>query len=152
MVVDLPAVLGPVTGAALLVADLVPIPTSLPELDVRATVRTVARVTRARRERPDRPLPALIVPSRIATGFGVARRVRRALGRLGEEIAPFLRADPVWAEAVREADRVGGASRLSRARRDLFARHAAVEGRLAGDTAPVAATAGISSPEPLPAR
>ncbi len=131
VVVDLPAVLGELTGAALLFADLVVVPTTLDAIDVEATRRTLRLVRRTRLQREDRGPHALVVPNRVEGGFLEVRRALARLRDLGEDMAPPVRRHALFPGGFTGADWVGGMRRFSRATRDIRRLLERVEARLA---------------------
>lgn len=132
LVVDLPAVLDGLAGAALLFADLALVPTGLDPIELEATRRTLAALKRARAQRGDGRPHALLVPNRVEGGFLRVRRGLRALAATGEEVARPIRRHPHFPKGFAAADWVGGLSSLSRARRDIAALADLVERRLGG--------------------
>ena len=131
VVVDLPAVLGELTGAALLFADLVVVPTTLESIDIEATRRTLQLVRRTRLQREDRGPHALVVPNRVEGGFLEVRRAIARLRGLGEDVAPPIRCHALFPRGFDRADWVGGLRRFSGAARDIRRLLERVEARLA---------------------
>lgn len=120
VIIDLPAVLGATLAAALLVADLVLIPAAASGLDLSATTRTLHRVARAEEERHGRPIPALVVPTRMQNGWFQDGGLRRMRIRVPARLSPPIRHSPLFAESFDAADWIGGYAPRSGARRDIL--------------------------------
>lgn len=119
VIIDLPAVLGATLAASLLVADLVLIPAAASGLDLSATTRTLHRVARAEEERHGRPIPALVVPTRMQSGWFQDGGLRRMRIRVPAKLAPPIRHSPLFAESFDAADWIGGYAPRSGAHRDI---------------------------------
>ena len=119
VVIDLPAVLGATLAAALLVADLVLIPAAASGLDLSATTRTLHRVAKAEEERHGRPIPALVVPTRMQNGWFNDGGLRRMQIRVPAKMAPPIRHSPLFAESFDSADWIGSHAPRSGAHRDI---------------------------------
>lgn len=132
LVVDLPAVLDDLAGAALLFADLALVPTGLDPIELEATRRTLRVLARARAQRRDGRPHAILVPNRVEGSFLRVRRGLRALSATGEEVARPVRRHAHFPRGFAASDWVGGLSALSRARRDIEALTDLVERRLGG--------------------
>ncbi len=120
VVIDLPAVLGATLGAALLVADLVLVPAAASGLDLSATTRTLHRIAKAEDERDGTPIPSLVVPTRVESGWFRDGGLRRMRIRVPVAMAPPIRHSPLFAEAFDAADWIGGYAPRSAAHRDIM--------------------------------
>ena len=130
VVIDLPAVLGATLGAALLVADLVLIPAAASGLDLSATTRTLHRIAKAEDERHGTPIPSLVVPNRVESGWFRDGGLRRMRIRVPVAMAPPIRRSPLFAEAFDAADWIGGYAPRSKAHRDILRLARSILGRL----------------------
>lgn len=119
VIIDLPAVLGATLAAALLVADLVLIPAAASGLDLSATTRTLHRVAKAEEVRRGRPIPALVVPTRLQNGWFQDGGLRRMRIRVPARMTPPIRHSPLFAESFDAADWIGGYAPRSGAHRDI---------------------------------
>jgi chromosome partitioning protein len=142
VVLDLPSVLGTTMAAALLLADLILIPTSVSPLDLAATTRTLHRVAKAEGERRGPPPAVFIVPTRFDGGWlgeGGWRAMRRWAGqgerltRVTAPLAPAIRRSEDFARAFDAGDWIGAYAPRSRAHRDIRRLMKAVDRRLAAD-------------------
>lgn len=118
---DLPAVVSPALGSAFLLADLVLIPTSLSDIDVTATVRTLHHLRSAQRERQGHGPQGLLIPSRVEQGFFERRADTSLLDKLGVAIGPTMRLRKEHQLAFRAHDWVGSFAPRSKAHRDIMA-------------------------------
>jgi len=130
VVIDLPAVLGATLGAALLVADLVLIPAAASGLDLSATTRTLHRIAKAEDERQGTPIPSLVVPNRVESGWFRDGGLRRMRIRVPVAMAPPIRRSPLFAEAFDAAEWIGGYAPRSKAHRDIMRLARAILGRV----------------------
>ncbi len=148
VVIDLPSVLGATLGAALLVADMVLIPAAASGLDLSATTRTLHRIAKAEDERHGMPIPSLIVPNRLESGWFRDGGLRRMRIRVPVAMAPPIRHSPLFAEAFDAAEWIGAYAPRSKAHRDVMrlmravlARATQDETQKKGSTASLPATA-----------
>jgi len=146
VVIDLPAVLGATLGAALLVADLVLIPAATSALDLSATTRTLHRIAKAEDERQGTPIPSLVVPTRVESGWFRDGGLRRMRIRVPVAMAPPIRHSPLFAEAFEAADWIGGYAPRSKAHRDIMRLARAILGRMPRQSAEEAEKTTSSAP------
>ena len=137
VIIDLPAVLGAALASALLLADLMLIPTSPSAIDLSATTRTLQRVARAAAERRMGVLHSLVVPTRIDAGWFDDGGLRRLKIRVPSPLAPPIRRSELFAQAFDAGNWIGGFAPRSPAHRDIRALMAA-------------ARKALESPPPLP--
>ena len=131
VVIDLPAVLGAALASALLLADLMLIPTSSSGIDLTATTRTLQRVARAAAERRAGTLRSLVVPSRIDAGWFDDGGLRRLAIRVPSVLSPPIRRSELFAQAFDAGNWIGGFAPRSSAHRDIRALMAATRHVLA---------------------
>jgi chromosome partitioning protein len=144
VVIDLPSVLGATLGAALLVTDMVLIPAAASGLDLSATARTLHRIAKAEDERHGTPIPSLVVPNRLTSGWFRDGGLRRMRIRVPVAMAPPIRHSPLFAEAFDAAEWIGAYAPRSKAHRDVMRLMRAVLARTTQDE--TAAKGSKSSP------
>ena len=90
VVVDLPPQVGSGIASALLLADLLLVPVSPSAVDLRATVRALELLRRARAVRGGAKPAALLVPSRVDRRTVMGQRAHGTLEGLGLEVGPAI--------------------------------------------------------------
>lgn len=119
VVIDLPAVVSPVMASAFLVADLILIPSSISEVDVQATRRTLKHVANTRRERAANPPKVLIVPQQVRKGWFSDGGVDEQLTALREPLSQPIRYDKKFGQAFKSRRWIGDYANGSSAHRDI---------------------------------
>lgn len=90
LVIDLPPMLGDATGAALVIADVAAIPVTPSGADLKATVRALELVRRARAVRGGAKPRAALVPSKVDRRTAAGAEIEAVLHDLGEPVAPVI--------------------------------------------------------------
>lgn len=119
VIIDLPAVVSPVLASAFLVSDLILIPSSVSEVDVQATKRTLKHVGNTRRERASSPPKAMIVPSQVRKGWFSDGGVGEQLTTLREPLSNPIRHDKKFGEAFKARRWIGDYASGCNGHRDI---------------------------------
>lgn len=121
VVIDLPAVVSPVLASAFLVSDLILIPSSISEVDVQATRRTLKHVGNTRRERAANPPKVLIVPQQVRKGWFSDGGVGEQLTALREPLSQPIRYDKKFGQAFKARRWIGDFANGCNGHRDMQA-------------------------------
>ncbi|MCB1882431.1 MAG: ParA family protein [Geminicoccaceae bacterium] len=131
IVIDLPAVVSPALASGFLVADMIIVPTSISDLDVQATRRTLLHVANARRERRNAAPIVLVLPTQLRRrGWFGDGGIKAQLGPLGEPLLPPIRYDPAFGAAYKAGRWIGDAARGGKGHRDIMELFKATEAML----------------------
>jgi chromosome partitioning protein len=94
VVVDLPAGFGPIFETAVMIADLLVVPSGPSSLDIGAAKTTILKARETRRNDPGGPsLKIVTVPTRVDLAHQEGVEIAEALLDLGEPVAPALSYD-----------------------------------------------------------
>ena len=107
LVIDLPAALGPVTTAAMMIADLIVLPITPSMLDGRATLKALAPLQQVRAARRDGRPRCLLVPSRVDRRTTAGCEIEAALHELGEPVGPAVTLRMAFVEAATAGSWIG---------------------------------------------
>ena len=107
IVIDLPASLGVVTTAAMMIADLIVLPITPSMLDGRATLKALAPVQQVRTARRDNRPRCLLVPSRVDRRTTAGCEIEAALHELGEPVGPAVTLRAAFVEAAAAGTWIG---------------------------------------------
>ena len=110
IVIDLPAVVGPALGSALLLADTVLVPTSSTPVDVAATKKVLDKISRATKERRNDAAKVVIVPIRSDANDPSLVRLGRNFGAV---LSPRLPSSEDFTEGFDKGGWVGSSNRSS---------------------------------------
>jgi chromosome partitioning protein len=107
IVIDLPAGMGSVTTAAMMIADLVIMPITPSMLDGRATLKALAPVRQVRAARRDGRPRCLLVPSRVDRRTTAGCEIEAALHELGEPVGPAVSLRSAFVDAASAGTWIG---------------------------------------------
>lgn len=119
VVVDLPPQVGSGIASALLLADVLLVPVSPSGVDLRATVRVLELLRRARAVRGSDQPAAMLVPSRIDRRTVIGRRTHGTLARFGLQVGPEIRQRSAHVRAFAAGTWVGACAPGSEAHREI---------------------------------
>ena len=119
VIIDLPAVVSPALASAFLVSDLIMIPSSISEVDVQATRRTLKHVSNTRRERAANPPKVMIVPSQVRPGWFNDGGVGEQLTALREPLSSPIRYDKKFGQAFKARRWIGDFANGCAGHRDI---------------------------------
>ncbi len=136
ILIDLPAALGSVTTAAMMIADLIVLPITPSMLDGRATLKALAPLQQVRAARRDSRPRCLLVPSRVDRRTTAGCEIEAALHEMGEPVGPAVTLRSAFVEAATAGTWIGAQAPRSAAHVEI-AVLAAVVNRLAVAEVPV---------------
>ena len=120
VVLDLPAGFGPVFDTAVMIADLLVVPSGPSSLDIGAAKATIAKAREVRRGDPTGPkLRIATVPTRIDLSHEEGAELTEALLDLGEPVAPGLSYDVDFVRSFTAGTTVSTDDKASRAGDDV---------------------------------
>lgn len=120
VIVDLPAGFGPAFEAAVMIADLLVVPSGPSSLDLGAARATIARAREIRRGDPQGPpLKLVTVPTKVDLAFEEGTEIVEALHDLGEPVATPLSYDVDFVRSFTAGTTVTDAGPASRAGDDV---------------------------------
>ena len=99
IVVDLPPQLGSGIASALLLTDLLLVPVTPSEVDLRATAKALELLRRARTSRGGERPACMLVPSKVDRRTALGRRATTLLDRFGLRVGPTVRQRAAHVEA-----------------------------------------------------
>jgi chromosome partitioning protein len=120
-VIDLPANLGRVTAAALILADLALIPVTASGLDLTVTEEQLKLVRDARNVRGVKKPKIILVPSRVDRRTAIGREIEGELHRYNEPVGPAITSRVQLVDAVTSKQWIGEFAPRSVAHRQIEA-------------------------------
>ncbi len=136
VIIDLPAGLGAVTTAAMMIADLVVLPITPSMLDGRATLKALVPLQQVRAARREGRPRCLLVPSRVDRRTTTGCEIEAALHELGEPVGPAVSLRSAFVEAATAGTWIGAHAPRTAAHVEIVVL-AAVADRLAVAEIPV---------------